>query len=320
MNAAPSQVASPTGVAPIHPSAGPTAALPHPNESVRRKIARQLHGRGIEFGPGCHPLPLGPFVESILYCDAMDQATFAELFPETVEEIGGFPDPIGLRLDFDKEWFVELVGKESHDFIVASHVLEHLVNPLRFLEQCHLTLKEGGLLYVGQPDKRTMFDADRQRTPLADVIERYRGNVSTLEDERIVRYINEVHQPTPPFGPQSDEYRAQIEWHRQRSLHVNVWLIDDIVELFLYLGREMAFPFELIDGAIDDVEFSFVFRKSAEVEPLDRYPLVLARLWAESQRRSGEARLDRQERLCLALGERRRVHVVELQRVAVLAD
>src|SRR5215831_21070816 len=102
-------------------------------ESPREELARELHGHGVEFGPGCNPLKKGRCVASIRYCDAFDRADYAAMFPEVGEAAARFPDPIDFRIQFDREPFVNLIGRESLDFVIANHLLEHLVNPIRFL-------------------------------------------------------------------------------------------------------------------------------------------------------------------------------------------
>ncbi len=43
----------------------------------------------------------------------------------------------------------------SADEIVMSHVLEHLVYPLKAIIECHRILKTGGLLYISVPHKNS---------------------------------------------------------------------------------------------------------------------------------------------------------------------
>jgi SAM-dependent methyltransferase len=223
-------------------------------------------------------------VSSIRYCDAHDRASFRALFPEVGGLVEQFPDPIDFRLQFDREPFVERIGRGSLDFVVANHLLEHLVNPLRFLEQCFEVLKVGGLLYLGLPDKRHIFDRDRRRTPLEDVIARHEAGATALTDEQIAEFVNQVEQPAEPLRPGDPAQREVFELHRCRSVHVNVWLLDDIIELFVHLGRRRSMPWALYDGVLGGGEFLLLFRKSDRPEVLDLYPSVLTRLHAESVR------------------------------------
>lgn len=280
----------------------------HPNALARRALARPLHGLGVEFGPGCHPLPLGPFVTQIRYCDKFDRARFAELFPEANDTIDQFPDPIEIQLNFEAEDFAQVIGPASVDFVVASHVLEHLVNPLIFLERSHRLLRPGGLLYLALPDLRSNFDRDRQRTTLADAVDRYRRGATQLTDEQIVDFVNKADQPKPAFGPETPDYSERIERIRERSIHVNVWLVEDVIELLEYAGRSLKCAWEIVDGLVTPLEFIFILRKQSESSALDRYGIVLDRIWYDSHRWSLQSewqpRLEELERLILACHDR----------------
>jgi SAM-dependent methyltransferase len=259
-------------------------------ESPREMLARELHGHGVEFGPGCHPLKTGPCVTSVRYCDAFDRKNYAAMFPEVGEAAEGFPDPIDFRIQFDQEPFADLIGRESLDFVVANHLLEHLVNPIRFLEQCYQVLVPGGLLYLGLPDKRHIFDCYRRRTTLAELLTRYESGVTEVSAEQIAEFVNHAEWPDEPLRPGDPTQRAQFEWHARRSVHVNVWVLDDIVELLLHLGRGRGMPWSLYDGVIGDGEFLLLLLKASSPDVLDAYPTTLARLYGESsQRRVAQA-------------------------------
>jgi len=46
---------------------------------------------------------------------------------------------------------------ESFDLVVASHVLEHLREPLAFVAECVRVAKPGGFIYVATPSERSLF-------------------------------------------------------------------------------------------------------------------------------------------------------------------
>jgi SAM-dependent methyltransferase len=264
---------------------GGVGGSPHPHLEARRQLAWELTGRGIEFGPGCHPLAMGPLVERIEYVDAHDRETFARLFPEAADDIADFPAEIHHRFDADADWFVDPLGRGSRDFVVANHILEHLVNPLRFLEQCWLLLAPGGLLFLGLPDKRRIFDRFRPRTRLDDLVDRFRRGETRVSDERILEFINRTEFPQPPLTADDPAARDRLEVTRQRSIHVNCWVLDDVVELFDWFGREHNMPLELHDGLIGGDESVLLLRKTEHVRALDRWPMIIQRLWAEYHER-----------------------------------
>jgi len=53
----------------------------------------------------------------------------------------------------------ELIGRtECYDWIIASHVIEHVPDLISFLQQCEALLKADGVLSLVIPDKRYCFD------------------------------------------------------------------------------------------------------------------------------------------------------------------
>lgn len=256
------------------------------NCTGRIALAKDLHGDGVEFGPGVHPLPLTDRVRRVRYCDAYDRAAFAADWPELGAGVSEFPDPIDFRLHFEREPFVERIGRESLDFVVANHVLEHLVDPIRFLDQCHDLLKPGGVLFLAVPDKRAIFDHKRRRTTLEDVIARHERGEVELTDARIAEVVAGVTGEVLTPGDPADA--AEFQRQRRRSLHVNVWILDDLVELLRYVSNRGR-VWQWHDGALGGAECVFLLRKTARPEVIADYPMVAARLHAEAAERRADA-------------------------------
>jgi SAM-dependent methyltransferase len=59
------------------------------------------------------------------------------------------------------------------DYIVASHVFEHVPDLIGTLNSCDRLLKPGGILLLALPDRRYMFDFVRPFTTTADAIEAF---------------------------------------------------------------------------------------------------------------------------------------------------
>lgn len=251
---------------------------------IREELGVQLYGKGVEFGPGNYPQPLGSDVESIVYCDQHeDRNVFSNTYTELPEEQKKrFPSVIDYNINFDSDPFVSLLGKESFDFVIINHVLEHLVNPISFLKQCWEILKIEGLLLLTVPDHRYIFDRDRQRTTFEDVINRDKNNETELEAWRIEDFINKAEKPKVIFDLNSVDYDLTLEKHRKRSIHVNVWIMEDVIEIFSYLGMN-GFPMKLING-ICLWEFGLLFNKSKSIDVVKEYPILVQQIQNESEK------------------------------------
>lgn len=97
-----------------------------------------------------------------------------------IEEVDAIDD--GAELD------VLLPHGERFDHIVASHVFEHLTDPVHFLQRCERALSDTGRLYLLIPDRRYTFDYFRPVSTTGQVLQafvegRRRHNVGALYDQ-----------------------------------------------------------------------------------------------------------------------------------------
>ena len=60
-----------------------------------------------------------------------------------------------------------------YDYIVASHVIEHMPDMLGFLLECEKSLAPGGTIFLAVPDKRRCFDVLRPLSTTAQVLQAY---------------------------------------------------------------------------------------------------------------------------------------------------
>lgn len=95
---------------------------------------------------------------------------------------------------------VDLIGEQGrYDYIIASHVIEHTTDIVRFLNDCQALLKAGGALILAVPDKRFCLDCFRPVSTSGDALaahleRRDRHSTVTLVDHfsNIVRNGNKT--------------------------------------------------------------------------------------------------------------------------------
>jgi len=120
---------------------------------------------GLEIGPFNYPL-VGKAEGDITYTDRVDtdhlRSTNPSVAPETI-----------VHVDFiwRDEPLSTLVGGRKFDYVLASHVVEHIPDLIFFLEEIRSILKPGGVLRLIVPDRRYMYDYLRRETALSDIVE-----------------------------------------------------------------------------------------------------------------------------------------------------
>ena len=121
---------------------------------------------GLEIGALCRPF-IKSSEHNVIYADHASTEALREKYR---------PDP-----DVDIEKIVEvtaILGEDSlaHsvgrtvDYVVASHVIEHVPNLIGWLNELCSILNEGGEIRLVVPDKRFTFDYLRDTTRLSDVL------------------------------------------------------------------------------------------------------------------------------------------------------
>ena len=124
----------------------------------------------------------------------------------------------------------------SYDFVVASHVLEHVANPLRALIEWKRLLKPSGTLLLVLPHKAGTFDHRRPFTAFAHVKADYDAMV--LEDD--LTHMDEIlalHdlELDPPAGTPEQFRQRCLQNASNRAMHHHVFNPDLLVEIFTFL-------------------------------------------------------------------------------------
>lgn len=231
---------------------------------MRARLVAHLSGVGLELGPGHQPFPVPEGVQ-VRLVDQWVPSDSRALFYELDDHVE-FPRPdIVANLDTDR---LDAVASDSQDFVIASHILEHLAEPIGMLVEIHRVLRQGGLLVALLPDRRRTFDRTRFGTGIEHVVEEHKAGTTVVDDDHIVEFILHAdHLMRREEGTEPEPLTAElVEAHRLRSVHAHCWNEDEFLDLLLYACREIGLGFALVDGLSARAgrggwEFGFVLQK-----------------------------------------------------------
>ena len=262
------------------------------NPTIRGLLTRFLVGAGVELGPGHHPMPVLFSDVTIRYVDRWDPEQNRALFPDVAAGSTFTTPDVIANLDVDR---LSALSDESQDFVIASHLLEHLANPLAQLEDTHRVLRRGGVALIFLPDRRYTFDRKRSPTPLEHLIADHRDQVTVASDEHLEDHLRKTGVWQDSWT--DEDRRREFAFNRERSIHVHCWTEDEFLPVLVHTVVAMGMQWELLDAMfVEDVtdgfEFGFALRRAV----VDRDPLVVAQrlrtgwqLLAERAVRRGEA-------------------------------
>lgn len=138
------------------------------NERILHSI-RLEHGEGLELGPLTAPI-LTKDTAAVKYVDHIDTPALKKKYKTEPVEL----DKI-VEVDYalNGRSLKQTVGKKTFDYVVASHVIEHVPDVISWLAEIAAVLKPGGILSLAIPDKRFTFDINRRVSLPADIIGAY---------------------------------------------------------------------------------------------------------------------------------------------------
>lgn len=137
---------------------------------MRENAIRSLFdtsGFGLEVGPSYNPI-LSKVKYKVETIDHTDADGLRKKYPERAAKI----EPVDYVSDGGS--ILETIKqKHRYDFIVASHVIEHIPDIVGFLRDCQELLKPDGCLVLAVPDKRYCFDALRPVSTVGQAVQAF---------------------------------------------------------------------------------------------------------------------------------------------------
>ena len=143
---------------------------------------------GLEISPSINPMIKSSDGYKIHYLDACTTDELKRRAISKGRNIDCAPS-IDYVYDFSKA-ISDNVGHKTFDFIVSSHVIEHIPDLVSHFQQIEEALKEGGVYGFLAPDKDLCFDAEKPDSTLSQLIE---AHVEKRTVAPISAIIDEYH-------------------------------------------------------------------------------------------------------------------------------
>lgn len=172
-----------------------TASSPIDMRRMRIISGIDLKSSGIEYGPLHRVIMPREICSDVRYVDyktqeqlqahyAADPNVDVSLIPEIDIVTGGRP-------------ITEFVDDESIDFVIASHVMEHVPDFIGWLETNLRLLRPGGRIALAFPDRRYCFDLAKQPTSFHEIVAAYLEKRTQPNFTQICDHIINCRKVTP---------------------------------------------------------------------------------------------------------------------------
>ena len=189
-------------------------------------------------------------------------------------EIGAFESPVPGITPIYVDRFSEYAGKpcradywgdacalpfRSHslDYVVTSHVLEHVANPVAALLEWHRVLRSGGVIYMVVPDRRFTFDHPRHPTSPEHMWADFEQSATQRDGSHIDDFVNGVDwsQFSPDTPPEqieharntlAEQYRSAIAQQQEINIHFHVFESGNLRGLVELVAQRKRLAWEVL--------------------------------------------------------------------------
>ena len=232
-----------------------------------RKIGYQLlSGNGLEIG-ALHEKAKLPAKCKVEYCDAISKKQAIKLFPEIKHH--KLVD-VKYICNLDKEG-LSIFKDDSYDFIILSHVIEHVANPINVVKELFRVIRPGGIVLIAAPDKTYTFDKKRHITPFQHLLEEYKQDIKAVTDEHYIDFIKGVHPEMMLYD--KEKFKDAVKTVKSRREHAHVWTSDSFKDFLLSTFKELNIQARLLmenKGTQNGLEYYSVWQKASENSDLPR--------------------------------------------------
>ncbi len=227
-----------------------------PSRSHSCRLRRLLTGitpeqRGLELGALDHPT-IGKNTHDVRYVDHASRADLQLKYKDAQDQ-----SLVCLKsiVDVDYVWksgkLLDVSGG-NYDYCLASHVIEHVGNPIGWLISVAEVLSPGGHLNLAIPDKTRTFDYRRALTQPSHMLDAWVRDVSKPTFGQIFDHIAGVFPigspPPEPYASVREAFR--VAWEIDRAglyadVHCHVWDLDAFQHCWRVIEQIGVVPLKL---------------------------------------------------------------------------
>ncbi len=216
-------------------------------------------GSGIEIGATYLPLEVIADVK-VTYVDIMSKENLLKTDPNLKGKEVTHVDVLD-----DAEKLIKF-GNNSQDFIIANHLVEHVMNPIQAIASFLRVLKTEGIIFMAVPEMRVTFDKHRPLTPISHLIEVFEKKE---DDQWFEHYIEcAIFLGKKPKNKAKKTAKELID--SKLSIHYHTFQPRSFLSIIDYM-RRLGYPIEIceiVEQSEGTNEFIVVMKKLSVIKTI----------------------------------------------------
>lgn len=211
-----------------------------------KKYHKLLHGKkGLEIGGPSDIfeksglIPVYPIIAGLDGCNFSNQTVWEGNLQEGHTYQYHYKSKTGYQY-IQEAAELSAVPDGKYDFVLSSHSLEHIANPLKAVGNWLRVLRKNGVLVVVVPHREQTFDHHRPVTPFAHLLEDLQRG--TREDDLThLQEVLDLHDlARDPLAGDFPAFRQRsLRNYENRCLHHHVFDLALVVRVFDHFGLQV---------------------------------------------------------------------------------
>jgi SAM-dependent methyltransferase len=129
---------------------------------------------------------------------------------------------------------------EKYDFVISSHCLEHVANPLKAVSEWLRVIKKDGIILIVLPNKKYTFDHRRPVTGMAHLVDNYNASIGEDNLEHLEEILQLHDLAKDKLAGSVEDFRERgLKNFEKRSLHHHVFDIPLLKEIFSFFSLQV---------------------------------------------------------------------------------
>lgn len=241
-----------------------------------------MSGYGLEVSPYYEPC-ISKSSHNVVYTDYLDNDAIQAKALENPELNGKIVPLIDFVWEPEKRLMQCMHSDRKFEYIVASHVMEHVANPLGWLRELLSALNIGGRVALFLPDRRFTSDYLRNESNFGQLLQWWIEQPSSptigqvldfmshglsLTHDTAVKWNDPEHTANLPLHYTfTDMINTGTALYNDRpyiDVHCTVWTSESFARVFKQVEDSGIIGVRLVDVISDEGEFLAILEKVAE--------------------------------------------------------
>lgn len=156
------------------------------------------------------------------------------------------------------------IKDNTYDFVFASHILEHVANPLKAVEEFIRIIKDDGYIIIVVPEKSVCFDHKREYTKFSTLLSQFEKNVGEDDLSTLPEILRNHDLSLDPLAGNFENFTKRcLNNYENRCMHHYVYNYDLLMDIKDY------FKCQYIYKETESINIWFIMKKIVYKDNLD---------------------------------------------------